>query len=85
MIILLAMRNSLAAREYAPRGPIGPPARAARGVYVGDGKVRKPVDRRCVRNAFRRRSVVAKRLRRQSGGRLVVDLPSGHRQPENKA
>jgi hypothetical protein len=38
MIILLAMENSLAARQNSPRGPNGPPDCAARGVYVGDGE-----------------------------------------------
>ena len=38
MIILLAMANSLAARQNSPRGPNGPPDCAARGVYVGDGE-----------------------------------------------
>jgi hypothetical protein len=41
MIILLAMRNSLAARENTLRGPSGPPDCAARGVYVGGGEIRK--------------------------------------------
>ena len=39
MIILLAMANSLAARENSPRGPNGPPDCAARGVYVGDREI----------------------------------------------
>ena len=87
MIILLAMISSLAAHENSLRGPIGPPARAAWGVYAGDGKMRKLGGRRR-RGAGRlfecdRAAMV--RSRRPNDDRKLVDLPSGHRQPENNA
>jgi hypothetical protein len=84
MIILLAMTNSLAARENSQRGPIGPPDRAARGVYAGDGGIRKSDNRRPrIRRRLSRDSAAIVRPRRPNGGRKMVDLPSGHRQPEN--
>ena len=82
MIILLAMRNSLAARENTLRGPTGPPDRATRGVYVGDGKIRKSGGRRLVIELARRTYVATKHPRRPNGDRRVVVLPSRHRQPE---
>jgi hypothetical protein len=85
MIILLAMINSLAARENSPRGPTGPPDRAARGVFAEDGKTRKWGGRRRSQELFSRHRIAAKHPRRRSGGRREVDLPSEHRQPENKA
>src|SRR5271166_4713119 len=47
MIILLAMVNSLAARQNSPREPGGPPDRAARGVYVEDGEIWRLEGERC--------------------------------------
>jgi hypothetical protein len=85
MIILLAMINSLAAREPSRRGPRGPPDRAARGVYAGDGEKLKSGDtRRRFKGLSRRDSAATKRPRRADGGRSVADWPSEHRQPENK-
>jgi hypothetical protein len=82
MIILLAMINSLAASENAPRGAMAPLDRAAWGVYVGDGKIGDWGGKR--RRGALFSPVTAKRPRRLSGGRRGVDLPSGHRQPETK-
>src|SRR5579863_2665786 len=85
MIILLAMINSLAARESSLRGPTRPPDRAARGVYAGDGEILGPGDaRRRIGVVFRREQVAKKHPRRPNGGRRFVVLPSEHRQPENK-
>src|SRR6478609_3222422 len=69
MIILLAMINSLVAREQALRGAIAPPDRAARDVYGGDGKIRENGGERRRNELFRRRRAIANRLRRPSGGR----------------
>jgi hypothetical protein len=82
MIILFAMINSLAAHENAPLAAVGPPNRAAWGVYVGDGKIRDRGGERRRGEWFNR--ITAKRPRRTSGGRRGLDLPSGHRQPETK-
>lgn len=85
MIILLAMTNSLAARANSLQGPTGPPDRAARGVFAGDWKIGKSGDRRRRIKGLFRRDRVVKRPCRPTGGPKVVDLPSGHRQPENEA
>ena len=81
MIILFAMMNSLATRENALRGAIGPPDRAAWGVYVGDGKI-GDWGRRTVAGAnwtaASRQNVRAARVAVAAD----VGLPSGHRQPE---
>jgi hypothetical protein len=82
MIILLAMVNSLAAHENAQREPTRPSDRAAWGVYAGDGKIWKWGGRRRVMKLARRTRFEAKHPRRPNGGRRVVVLPSGHRQPE---
>ena len=84
MIILFAMINSLAERESARRGPMGPLARAARGVYAGGRKIHEWDGKRRVRKLFGRRRHMTNRPRRTTGGRDIVGLPSGHRQPENK-
>jgi hypothetical protein len=80
MIILFAMINSLAASENALQEAIAPLDRAAWGVYVGDGKIGDWGGERRRSELFSR--ITAKRPRRLSGGRRGVDLPSGHRQPE---
>ena len=85
MIILLAMRNSLAARENTLRGPSRPPDCAARGVYAGDEGIRKRGGRRRIGKAFKRHRAAVQPPGSPCGGRRVADLPSGHRQPENKA
>ena len=84
MIILFAMINSLAACENALRGPLGPPDRVARGVYAGDGRIRKRGVGGRRGKQFGRNDVTAKHPRRLSGGYRGLDLPSGHRQPETK-
>jgi hypothetical protein len=81
MIILLAMINSLAAREYALQAAIAPLCCAAGGVYAGDGKMRKKGGARRIRKSLQR-GAAAKHPRRTRGGRRMLDLPSGHRQPE---
>lgn len=85
MIILLAMANSLATRENSPRGPNGPPGRAARGVYVGDGEIWRLGSERSRFSGLTTpaRSATNRPRRTDCGGKVVVS-PSEHRHPENK-
>src|SRR5271155_5788511 len=86
MILLLAMVNSLAARENLPRGPRRPPDCAARGVYAGDGEIwNSGNERRRLTGLTRRDGVANNHPRRTDCGRKVVVLPSEHRHPETKA
>jgi hypothetical protein len=84
MIILFAMKNSLAARARTRRRPEEPFDRAARGVCVGDGGEMKTQNRRlggADRQLMRgRRS--AHRCR--CGGKAAVTR-EGHRQPKTRA
>jgi hypothetical protein len=84
MIILLAMINSLAARENALQGATAPPNRAAWGVYAGDGKTRELDGKRRNLERFRCHRIAAKGPRRPSSGSRGVDSPLEHRQPETK-
>src|SRR5579871_632912 len=86
MIILLAMANSLAARQNSPRGPNGPPECAARGVYAGDRENGKLGNERRRFGGLTIRDRGAKyRPRRKDCGREVLVSCSEHRHPENKA
>jgi len=86
MIILLAMANSLAARENSLRGPRRPPDCAARGVCAGDGEIpRLGNERRRLGWLARRDGDATNHPRRTNCGRRGLGLPSGHRHPENKA
>lgn len=84
MIILFAMKNSLAARARTRRRPDEPFDRAARGVCVGDGGKMKTqnrrlgsADRQPIRN---RRST----RRHRRGGKAAVTREV-HRQPKTRA
>ena len=86
MIILLAMANSLAARQNSPRGPNGPPVCAARGVYVGDWEIwRLGNQRPCFSGLTTRDRGPKNPPRRRDCGGKVLFWPSEHRHPEHKA